>query len=65
MNRKARRRAIFLLERRRLLQSDAASGRDGVGAAEPFRFSLAYGADLALGKRSREPHRECQSPSER
>lgn len=63
MNRKARRRAIWLLERRRLLR-DAADGRTEV--ADPFRFSLAYGTDdTAIGNGFPRPYRELQSPSNR
>jgi hypothetical protein len=63
MNRKARRRAILVLERRRLLR-DAANGR--VEGADPFRFSLGYGADgAAAGNRFRQLYSELQQPSDR
>lgn len=62
MNRKARRRAIWLLERRRLLR-DSADGR--VAAADPFRFSLAYGAETVAGNPLRVPTAGTQTHSAR
>lgn len=62
MNRKVRRRAIWLLERRRLLR-DAANDCSG---ADALIFSLAYGSDRpAIGNDRRHPYRELQAPSER
>jgi hypothetical protein len=63
MNRKTRRRAIWLLERRHLLRNTGHSRADGT---DSFRFSLDYPTDgVAPGNAFLLPYGELQPPSNR